>query len=73
MACGVEVPALGVGEAGGREKGRGITVGWGPEKVALFVGKECVEKDIPAGEAPGRLVELIRRAGRWREPPAAER
>jgi hypothetical protein len=48
-------------------------VGWGPGKVALFVGKECVEKDIPAGEAPGRLVELIRREGRWREPPAAER
>jgi (E)-4-hydroxy-3-methylbut-2-enyl-diphosphate synthase len=48
-------------------------VGWGPEKVALFVGKDCVEKDIPAGEAPGRLVELIRREGRWREPPEAER
>jgi (E)-4-hydroxy-3-methylbut-2-enyl-diphosphate synthase len=46
-------------------------VGWGPGKVALFVGKECVEKDIPAEEAPGRLIELIRREGRWRESPAS--
>jgi (E)-4-hydroxy-3-methylbut-2-enyl-diphosphate synthase len=44
-------------------------VGWGPDRVALFVGKECVEKDIPARTAPDRLVELIRRSGRWRERP----
>lgn len=46
-------------------------VGWGEERVALFVGKELVEKDIPAEDAPGRLVELIRSRGKWTDPPAA--
>ncbi len=40
-------------------------VGWGDEKIALFVGKDMVEKDIPAGEAADRLVDLIRRHGKW--------
>jgi (E)-4-hydroxy-3-methylbut-2-enyl-diphosphate synthase len=43
-------------------------VGWGDEKIALFVGKELVEKDIPAHEAADRLVDLIRKHGRWLEP-----
>jgi (E)-4-hydroxy-3-methylbut-2-enyl-diphosphate synthase len=43
-------------------------VGWGDEKIALFVGKEMVEKDIPAREAADRLVALIKRHGRWVEP-----
>lgn len=43
-------------------------VGWGDEKIALFVGKEMVEKDIPTGEAADRLVELIKRHGKWVEP-----
>ena len=46
-------------------------VGWGPGKVSLFVGLEMVEKDIPAGDADLRLIELIRERGRWVEPPAA--
>jgi (E)-4-hydroxy-3-methylbut-2-enyl-diphosphate synthase len=45
-------------------------VGWGDEKIALFVGKEMVEKDIPTGEAADRLVELIKRHGKWVEPQA---
>jgi (E)-4-hydroxy-3-methylbut-2-enyl-diphosphate synthase len=45
-------------------------VGWGENRIALFVGKEMVEKDIPSGEAAERLVELIRRHGKWAEPPA---
>ena len=45
-------------------------VGWGDEKIALFVGKEMVEKDIPTGEAADRLVALIKRHGRWVEPGA---
>jgi (E)-4-hydroxy-3-methylbut-2-enyl-diphosphate synthase len=47
-------------------------VGWGDEKIALFVGKDMVAKDIPTHEAADRLVELIRDRGRWIEPgPAA--
>ncbi|GAB4371465.1 MAG: hypothetical protein Kow0062_07050 [Acidobacteriota bacterium] len=45
-------------------------VGWGEGKVALFVGHRMVEKDIPADEAPQRLVELIRSRGDWTDPPA---
>jgi (E)-4-hydroxy-3-methylbut-2-enyl-diphosphate synthase len=35
-------------------------VGWGDEKIALFVGKEMVERDIPTSQAADRLVDLIR-------------
>ncbi len=44
-------------------------VGWGEGKVALFAGREIVEKDIPFAEAPGRLVEFIKSRGHW-TPPA---
>ncbi len=43
-------------------------VGWGEGKVALFVGKTMVQKDIPSAEAPAKLVELIRERGHWTEP-----
>ena len=43
-------------------------VGSGPGKVNLFVGKECVERNIPEEEADSRLIELIRRHGKWRDP-----
>jgi len=46
-------------------------VGWGEQKIALFVGKDLVEKEVPAAEAAERLVELIKRHGRWIAPPAA--
>ncbi len=46
-------------------------VGWGEDKIALFVGKEMVEKDIPTRNAADRLVELIRKHGRWVDPGAA--
>ncbi|RMG46198.1 MAG: 4-hydroxy-3-methylbut-2-en-1-yl diphosphate synthase [Acidobacteria bacterium] len=45
-------------------------VGWGPGKVALFAGRELVEKDIPSEQAPERLVALIRSRGDWTDPPA---
>jgi (E)-4-hydroxy-3-methylbut-2-enyl-diphosphate synthase len=45
-------------------------VGWGPGKINLYVGKECVERNIPEHEADQRLIELIKRHGRWIEPPA---
>ncbi len=44
-------------------------VGWGEEKIALFVGKQMVAKDIPTDVADERLVELIKARGRWVEPP----
>ncbi len=48
-------------------------VGWGAGKVALFVGRELVERDVPSAEAPQKLVELIRARGRWTDPePAPE-
>ena len=43
-------------------------VGWGDEKIALFVGRDMVEKDIPTGQAAERLVELIRANGKWIDP-----
>ena len=45
-------------------------VGWGEDKIALFVGKEMVVKDVPTAEADGRLVELIKTHGRWVDPPS---
>jgi len=44
-------------------------VGGGPNKIHLYVGKECVEKNVPQEEADLRLVELIKTHGRWVEPP----
>ena len=45
-------------------------VGSGPGLVNLYVGHTCVERHVPEAEAPERLVDLIRRQGRWVEPPA---
>ncbi len=43
-------------------------VGAGPGLVNLYVGKECVARHIPDGEADDRLVDLIREHGLWQEP-----
>jgi (E)-4-hydroxy-3-methylbut-2-enyl-diphosphate synthase len=43
-------------------------VGAGPGKISLYVGKECVARNIPATEADERLVELIKSHGKWVEP-----
>lgn len=43
-------------------------VGSKPGKIDLYVGKECVEKDIDFSAADDRLVELIKAHGRWIEP-----
>jgi len=45
-------------------------VGSGPGSVNLYVGKELVERHVPAAEADDRLVELIRKHGRWVDAPA---
>jgi (E)-4-hydroxy-3-methylbut-2-enyl-diphosphate synthase len=36
--------------------------------VDLYVGKTCVEKNIPSSEAEKRLIALIKKEGRWVEP-----
>jgi (E)-4-hydroxy-3-methylbut-2-enyl-diphosphate synthase len=43
-------------------------VGAGPKKVNLFVGKECVARNIPEEIADERLIELIKSQGKWVEP-----
>jgi (E)-4-hydroxy-3-methylbut-2-enyl-diphosphate synthase len=42
-------------------------VGGAPGQVNLYVGKECVEKGVPAEVADGRLIELIKAHGKWVE------
>jgi (E)-4-hydroxy-3-methylbut-2-enyl-diphosphate synthase len=42
-------------------------VGGAPGKVNLYVGKECVERNVPEDEAADRLVTLIKSRGRWVE------
>lgn len=42
-------------------------VGSKPGKIDLYVGKECVEKDIDSDKAADRLIELIKRRGMWKE------
>jgi (E)-4-hydroxy-3-methylbut-2-enyl-diphosphate synthase len=47
-------------------------VGGAPGKVNLYVGRECVQRNIPEGEAPQALVDLIKTHGRWVEPEILE-
>lgn len=39
-------------------------------KIDLYVGKECVEKNILFAEGPERLIDLIKKHDRWVEPRA---
>jgi len=43
-------------------------VGGGPGRIHLYVGKECVQKNIPSEIADEKLIELIKQHGRWVEP-----
>jgi (E)-4-hydroxy-3-methylbut-2-enyl-diphosphate synthase len=47
-------------------------VGGSPGHVNLYVGKEVVEKAVPEAEADSRLVDLIRRQGKWVDPQPAK-
>ncbi len=47
-------------------------MGSGENKVNLFVGKTCVEKNLPQDVADERLVELIKEHNRWIDPPPEE-
>ena len=46
-------------------------VGGMPGKINLYVGKECVQYNIPAAEADQRLIDLIRAHGKWTDPEPA--
>ena len=43
-------------------------VGGAPAKINLYVGKTCVEYNIPQKDADDRLIELIKKHGKWVEP-----
>ena len=43
-------------------------VGSKPDKIDLYVGKNCVERDIAFADADQRLVNLIKSHGKWTEP-----
>ncbi len=43
-------------------------VGGAPGKINLYVGKTCVQYNLPQADADDRLVALIREHGRWTEP-----
>ena len=43
-------------------------VGGAPGKINLYVGKTCVQYNIPEAEADARLIALIREHGKWVEP-----
>jgi len=45
-------------------------VGGAPAKINLYVGKNCVQYNIPQDEADARLIALIKEHGKWVEPPS---
>ncbi|MEO5958144.1 MAG: flavodoxin-dependent (E)-4-hydroxy-3-methylbut-2-enyl-diphosphate synthase, partial [Opitutaceae bacterium] len=46
-------------------------VGGAPGKINLYVGKNCVQYNIPQAEADARLIALIKEHGKWVEPDLA--
>ena len=46
-------------------------VGGAPGKINLYVGKQCVQYNIPQSEADARLIALIKEHNRWAEPEPA--
>ena len=46
-------------------------VGGAPGKINLYVGKQCVQYNIPQSEADARLIELIKEHKKWAEPEPA--
>jgi (E)-4-hydroxy-3-methylbut-2-enyl-diphosphate synthase len=45
-------------------------VGGAPGKINLYVGKNCVQYNIPQAEADARLIALIKEHGKWADPEA---
>ena len=46
-------------------------VGGAPGKINLYVGKQCVQYNIPQSEADARLIALIKQHKKWAEPEPA--
>ncbi len=46
-------------------------VGGAPGKINLYVGKNCVQYNLPQAEADARLIALIKEHGKWVEPGEA--
>ncbi|MCH6255338.1 (E)-4-hydroxy-3-methylbut-2-enyl-diphosphate synthase [Puniceicoccaceae bacterium K14] len=44
-------------------------VGGAPGKINLYVGKECVQYNIPAADADQRLIDLIKEHDKWTDVP----
>jgi (E)-4-hydroxy-3-methylbut-2-enyl-diphosphate synthase len=47
-------------------------VGGAPGKINLYVGKNCVQYNIPQTDADARLIGLIREHGKWVDPDLHE-
>ena len=43
-------------------------VGGAPGKINLYVGKACVQYNVPQAEADARLIALIKEHGKWVDP-----
>jgi (E)-4-hydroxy-3-methylbut-2-enyl-diphosphate synthase len=48
-------------------------VGGAPGKINLYVGKQCVQYNIPQAEADAHLVALIKAHGKWVDPEPVAR
>jgi (E)-4-hydroxy-3-methylbut-2-enyl-diphosphate synthase len=46
-------------------------VGGAPGKINLYVGKQCVQYNIPQSDADARLIALIKEHKKWAEPEPA--
>jgi len=46
-------------------------VGGAPGKINLYVGKNCVQYNLPQAEADARLIALIKEHGKWIDPEPA--
>jgi (E)-4-hydroxy-3-methylbut-2-enyl-diphosphate synthase len=46
-------------------------VGGAPGKINLYVGKNCVQYNIPQEDADARLIALIKEHGKWVDPAPA--
>ena len=46
-------------------------VGGAPGKINLYVGKNCVQYNIPQADADAKLIALIKEHGKWFEPAPA--
>ena len=46
-------------------------VGGAPGKINLYIGKTCVQYNLPQADADARLIALIKEHGKWVEPAPA--